>query len=438
MARQPALGGPGFPEGAVLDALGGPDDLDARFKLKEDEENALREKANTAVLAAYRHQGDVSPEDANRIGRAFLLGIGCEKDMSEAFYWISKAANQKNADAQNNLGDMYVRGLGVSRDDAKAVFWFRKAAIQKNANAQTTLGLMYAQGRGVAQEDAEAAFWLHKAAIQDDIVAQYCLGILYAEGRGVARNDEKAVFWLHNAALERYAFAQYLLGIMFAEGRGVAQDDVEAAFWFHRAANQGHASASDSLDIMFAEGRGVAQEDAEAACWYRNATYRWVDIDQYELDLIYKDGRGVAQNDEKDREYFELDAAQGVEDEELEPNKLAETQENDVKEKAGNTGVVTKERSEPVSDEKKKYTVDLNEVFDRAHEILANAVMGTPAAGAGYQKKIRSNVGFDPEIVDWLKTKETSGKHFSYVNSILKALKEAETNTPNIQSPFRQ
>ena len=68
----------------------------------------------------------------------------------------------------------------------------------------------------------------------------------------------------------------------------------------------------------------------------------------------------------------------------------------------------------------------LSNIFERADELSANAVMGTPAKESGYQKKIRANMGLEPDIVDWLKTKNE--KHFSYVNSILRALMEAEAN----------
>ncbi len=75
-----------------------------------------------------------------------------------------------------------------------------------------------------------------------------------------------------------------------------------------------------------------------------------------------------------------------------------------------------------------KYSIRdaLRGIFSRADEISSRAVMGTPARSSGYKKKVRSNVGFEPDVVEWLKTKAKSDQHFSHVNSILRALMEAE------------
>lgn len=96
-------------------------------------------------------------------------------------------------------------------------------------------------------------------------------------------------------------------------------------------------------------------------------------------------------------------------------------------------------RPEYLSDDKPENIIDaLAAIFRRAEDISSNAVMGTPARNLGYQKKIRSNVGFEPEVVEWLKTKAKPDQHFSHVNSILRAMMEAENappeNTPEADS----
>ncbi|CAM3976596.1 tetratricopeptide repeat protein [Psychrobacter arenosus] len=57
----------------------------------------------------------------------FEHGTGVAKDMSKAFKWYRKAAEQDYVQAQYNLGVMYEHGKGVRKDKAKALEWYSKA-----------------------------------------------------------------------------------------------------------------------------------------------------------------------------------------------------------------------------------------------------------------------------------------------------------------------
>ena len=50
-----------------------------------------------------------------------------------------KAAEQGDAQAQNNLGVCYYLGYGVQKDLTQAEFWLRKAADQGHAKARKAL-----------------------------------------------------------------------------------------------------------------------------------------------------------------------------------------------------------------------------------------------------------------------------------------------------------
>jgi hypothetical protein len=93
----------------------------------------------------------------------------------------------------------YAEGRGVPQDYTQAIFWLRKAAEQGNANAQAALGMMYANGQGVPQDYAQALFWYRKAAEQGESSAQNNLGVMYANGQGVPRSNVIA-YALYNLA----------------------------------------------------------------------------------------------------------------------------------------------------------------------------------------------------------------------------------------------
>jgi TPR repeat protein len=79
-------------------------------------------------------------------------GFGLTKDETQAVYWLRKAAEQGNADAQGSLGWMYARSKGVPLDYTQAASWARKAAEQGNADARVLLDGMNAVEDGEAVE----------------------------------------------------------------------------------------------------------------------------------------------------------------------------------------------------------------------------------------------------------------------------------------------
>jgi len=97
-----------------------------------------------------------------------LFGCAPANAADDSLDWLTKAAEQGDANAQSTLGEAYAFGEGVPQDDTEAVKWYRKAAEQGNAEAQINLGVMYAEGRGVPKDDAMAYAWLNLAAASGD------------------------------------------------------------------------------------------------------------------------------------------------------------------------------------------------------------------------------------------------------------------------------
>ena len=74
---------------------------------------------------------------------------GVAQDMSEAFNWFMKSAEQGYAPAQYKVGVSYAYGEGTEKDLKNALYWYEKAAEQGHAIAQRNLGSMYQSGNGV-------------------------------------------------------------------------------------------------------------------------------------------------------------------------------------------------------------------------------------------------------------------------------------------------
>ena len=73
------------------------------------------------------------------LGKAYYSGEGVEKDLTNAFGWLQKAADAGSVEALVTLGDIYLNGEGVAKDPEKAFELFSSAAAAGVAEAEARL-----------------------------------------------------------------------------------------------------------------------------------------------------------------------------------------------------------------------------------------------------------------------------------------------------------
>lgn len=71
----------------------------------------------------------------NYLGVHFYLGLGVERDWSQALQWYEKAAKQGDPGAQLNYGLMFQNGYGTNSDIGAAFMWYYASYRQGNATA---------------------------------------------------------------------------------------------------------------------------------------------------------------------------------------------------------------------------------------------------------------------------------------------------------------
>lgn len=214
-----------------------------------DEDERLAHEMRAAELGCDQSQ--------YTLGLWYLHYLATEyvpKDYAQAAFWLTKAAEQGNMDAQLKLGKMYLEGQGVPQDDDLAVAWIRKSTEQDHEWAYYQLGMMYLEGQGVPQSDIEAAACFLKAAELGDFDATYQMGMMYLEGRGVPQDDEQACYWIRVSAENGYRGAQALLGEMLEQGQVTPRNLDEAAEWLAKAADWGDEDAQIRLDRLLRSG----------------------------------------------------------------------------------------------------------------------------------------------------------------------------------------
>lgn len=113
-------------------------------------------------------------------------------DLAEAMKWFRLAAEQGLPDAQHQLGRAYLMGVGVDKDAAEGVKWLQRAAMQGFTEAQSVLGVELLKQK----KNREAAGWFLHAARAGYGPAQFHLGQMLRTGDGVAVERLQAYTWL--------------------------------------------------------------------------------------------------------------------------------------------------------------------------------------------------------------------------------------------------
>ena len=93
-----------------------------------------------------------------------------------------QAADKGHAPAEGELARAYMYGLGVEKDYDAALRLARRAADKGSAFGERYMGMLYGKGWGVPQDYREAARWWAKSAAQGDEAAITNLRALVAEG----------------------------------------------------------------------------------------------------------------------------------------------------------------------------------------------------------------------------------------------------------------
>lgn len=126
-------------------------------------------------------------------------------DYAHALPLISRQAEAGNAEAQYLLGEVYLNDrflyeirLATPQGYAKALEWLTKSAEQDNADAQVNVAYLYSQGIGMPQDYEKAFEWETKAAKQGSVAGETNLGLMYEKGlaarggNGVIRSGEQS------------------------------------------------------------------------------------------------------------------------------------------------------------------------------------------------------------------------------------------------------
>ena len=250
--------------------------------------------AGTDVQALRSLAAQGKPDAQTELGRAFALGQGVDKDMTQALLLFQRAAAQSYPRAQYLVGLMHERGYGgLKRSYAEALEWYRRSAAQNFPPAEFAVGRFYGHGLAVNRDLAERNTWVRRAAEHGSPLAQLILGNIYRHGWGVPADLAGATDWYRRAAEQGNPGGAVQLGRLYALGQGVPRDPAAAMHWFRLASDKGSAIGANDVGLLYRNGNGVPRDYAEAARWFRLAVDRGSVFGKLNLGTLYAEGQGV-------------------------------------------------------------------------------------------------------------------------------------------------
>ncbi len=227
------------------------------------------------------------------LGIAYDEGKLVTQDYEKAFYWISKAAEQKYPRAINSLGVCYMEGLGVEKNLEKAYHLFTEAAELGNEGAYANLGRLYYNGEYVDENKDLAFTYYEKAAKLNSQHGKYMLGLCYLNGYGTTIDKEQAVYYLIQASEEGHEKAHSKLGEYYNE----LKDYYQAGEYYRRSAESGNAEDQFNLGRLFYNGEGFRKNLKEAYNWFNKSADQGDKDSQYALYTMYDTGKGVSKSE---------------------------------------------------------------------------------------------------------------------------------------------
>lgn len=271
--------------------------------------NALIKKDKTMALKCFEHAAELGYVEAQKLmGLRYLSGKGVVQNMKTAQYWLKKAADAEDPQAEFFMGFLLDDN---QKDSPEAFKWYEKSARHGDVQAQVRVALSYLNGFDVERNVDRAFYWFNEAAKQGDREGLFYLGIMHVNGFGCTKNDKQAVIYFQQAADKGYADAQACLAYHYEHGEGVKVNLPLAIFWYEKAEGNGNEYARKNLNSFYTRFavelmKKEAKDYTQPIAWLRKAAEKGYADAEFLLGALCTSGdKGVAQDEKQAVAWFE-------------------------------------------------------------------------------------------------------------------------------------
>ncbi|MDQ8201852.1 hypothetical protein QEH54_02455 [Pelagicoccus sp. SDUM812003] len=321
-------------------------DLQTQFALELLEEGEESYDPSLAV-SLFRMAAEEGNSNAQaHLGRLLALGLGCEKDETEAARWLQSAAAEGNWLAQLDFGILCYMHPFLELDRSLADRYLKRVADGGVFSAQLLLDgdwepkmmtfdqdlallsawpdqsdarAVYAQtkrsasGWGVKKIENPKKLYKQylKAAQAGYHRAEYECGQHHYEGRDGEQDIERALPWLQKAARKDNANAIFRLGWIYDLGEGVEKSPERAVEYYERSVALGSTAAANNLANFLVEGDGVEKDVGRAFELYHLSADDGDPVANYNIGIRLMAGTSVETNVEEGMRRLTLSGEKG-------------------------------------------------------------------------------------------------------------------------------
>lgn len=126
-------------------------------------------------------------EEGFEVGIMCYTGMGLERDLYKAYYFLKKVSENGHEKAQFYLGTMYYQGLFVEQDFEQALYWFKKSADKRYLPA-----LMILQFFNYSFNESKFVELFHELERKKETAGMVFLSYMYRSAIYVEYDREKA------------------------------------------------------------------------------------------------------------------------------------------------------------------------------------------------------------------------------------------------------
>jgi len=257
----------------------------------------------------YQVESEKGNRDAQYMrGEYFWNGyVDIRKDLSTAFSWYLKAAEQKQPLALVKAGVCYLYGYGTEPNFDKAFSYLKSADSYGEDSGYYYLGLCYEAGLGTNPSGSKA-FEYYSLSENKDIRSKLKLAKCYRKGIGTSKDVRQAMDYLLSMARQDYVPAQIELADAYSE-----DGDFRSALKWYFEANKTSSYANYRIGECYLLGRGVEKSSRQAVAYFKQAVelaeknikeMKDDASDHYSLAICYETGRGKEKNLDSALEHY--------------------------------------------------------------------------------------------------------------------------------------
>lgn len=169
-------------------------------------------------------------------GKWLYEGNGIPRDCNKAIEYLSKIGEENNLEAQKLLVAIYKGYNGINPDMEKEMYWVTKAADNNDAESVLSLAQAYELGIKGLKKDNKLSFAMYEKAANlgnTEAIIKMCLA--YGYGKGVKKNVDKSL--AYHKMLDRASAAELAQKVFW--GNGLKKNKKLGLLFCYQAGNKG-------------------------------------------------------------------------------------------------------------------------------------------------------------------------------------------------------